>query len=863
MNQITYKDNGWLHLQTWRFLWLHILWLYPLSYAVYHYHGPSPYFIGTGYSCVIAMLLSYSIWQVLAYRSAPPIIRKILNKLSKFTAAPIYVVFNLTQVPIKINTHFTDILSEDSYHIRWYQSPEAEFLELSPQAIVSLNFQKKLLLLLLRHIARARFSGVVIQISSETLIHRPPFKTIRTLIQHIDKLKYRKSLPYQVMIYNNNAPEATDAVVLRPESSDQSHPKLWQALRCSFQKLIDDYHHSHEASPITEPTSLDLLMDPAENLLAAIAKDTLLTCKAIHLIGFSISKAPASDNPLLYPYRPSRWPNIISKSAVTLILLSAAIVFKERYDLHERLALQHEELKKTNGTVLTHQLMAALGKSDSYWSELIEPHSLPPLDPSYLGEANKVFREMPLDQQITNVSTGLYSPPDFINPNEVTTYYEKASKLICTLRQEPASADCLSRAMTELVHDWSRKQLSLLENSLLPIDLTTNIEPSIRLNQLDYLLKHPEIIGEHVHARMGLLASMLRRHPNAALKLQQTELQELVESFKNSGSYKAIQYVFDRHSNDKPIVHPTLNALNSSDQRLIDSILPLEKTNASQPIVLQDTIRAWDLLYRSYLPLKGCFPLQQSSSQDCDATQFINFFHPNSGTFDQLWQQHFAHLLANTTGSEPPAFLPEIAPFLSQEILDRYMQTRIIQSVFFSEGQPALTLRFRPEITESELHVNLKLGSKSYHLHANQHIEVPASWNYATDHHISIILQLDQQEKVIDYKGPWAVLRLMRDHLVSGNNYNYLEINELNQTLRLNLVGQPELAPWYASLYDNFELPQQVLNNASAALPEPTSSFVKPVRIEPIEQLNSEEPQVNIQNIEEALNADDEVIIED
>lgn len=816
MNYTKSDAYPWLQLQTWRFLWLHLIWFAPLSYSFYHYQGSSYYITNISYIFIIATMLSYAAWQAKLYRTTPSTIRLILSKLSKYSAPPIYIIFNLTQAPIKINTHFTDILAEDRHFIRWYQSPDAEFLELSPHAIVSLNFQKKLLSLLLRHIARRRFHGVVIQISSETLMQQPPFNTVRKLIQYIDNIRYKKNLPYQIMIYNDQTLDADDAVILRPETHNQKHPKLWQTLRPSFQDLIEAIHLKSN-NMLTEPTQLDLMMDPIENLLKAITENTEFACTAIHLIGFSIPSQQTYSNPLLNTYHHNRWPNIISKTAIALMLLSAAIVLKEHYDLRVKLSLSRAELQKTDNMVLTHQLLAQLSHQDAYWSNLIQLPKTIKLENDHIDAARELFIKMPENQQIENILSALVTTPEFINPSEVTAYHEKISKLVCTLKQQANTKDCLERSLSLLIHEWTKKQLNHLEKSLLPIDINADIEASTRLNQLDYLLKHPEIIGEHVHSRLGLLESMLRQHPNQELQTQQSNIQDLVSSFKESGSYQALQYIFDRHSNDKPIPYPTISPINTTDQNIINSIIPQEKNYDSQPDVLQDTLKGWDLIYRSYLPLQGCFPLHQSSTQDCDPSKFVEFFQPNSGTFDRLWQKHIEPLVAPTTSSDTPTFLPTVAPYLSNEIIDRYMQIRIIQSVFFTTGQASLSLRFRPEISQHDLQADLKIHDKSYHIHANQHTEIPVTWNYITDQNLSITIHYNGMEENISYMGPWGLLRLIRNHLISSNNHNYIDINALNQHLRLTLIGHPHLAPWYTSLYDNFDLPVHMLisNNHS------------------------------------------------
>lgn len=818
MNNTAIGAYPWLQLQTWRYLWLHLIWFFPLSYAVHQYQGHHFYFVISTYICILMMMILYSAWQTTLYIQSPLMIRKIINKLSRTSAPPLYIMFNLTQSSLKINTHYTEILSEEKHHIRWYQSPDAEFLELSPQAIVSLKFQKQLLQLLLRHIAKTRFGGIVIQISSQTLMQNPPYNTIVDLIHHINKIGYHKALPFQVMIYNHEAPDANDAVILRPESAHRQHPLLWKTLRSSFQNLIDELHHQAMCTNIIEPTRLDLLMNPTENLLTSISENTNLSCLAIHLIGFSIpTTSTDTDNPLLHPYHPKYWPKFISKSALVLIILSGCIVLKEHYDLSIRLHKQNHLLKQTDNTLITHQLLQYINENDNYWSHLLRLQSpLPALDSSQIKLSFKRFQTIPVTEQIQAIQSALIVTPEFINPNEVSVYFEKIAKLTCTLRETSESTDCQNRALADLVHDWSKKQLNMLEQGILPVDLDANIDPSIRLNQLDYLLKHPEMIGEHVHARLGLLESMLRQHPHKDLSDHQADIQALVTSFKQSGSYDAIQYLIERQSSEFAVPQPEITAINDSDRRLIDALIPLEKISDAQPAILEDAIQGWDILYRSYLPLQGCYPLQQGSTQDCDANAFINFFKPKTGTFDTLWQKHFeAYVTPSSSGEDIPEFLPSIAPYLSEEIIERYMQARIIQSVFFESNLSAISLRIRPEISERDLQADLMIGKKTYSLHANGHVEIPLVWDYTSDHNISIYMQLHGKDKKIEYFGPWAILKLMQNHLISGSNYNSIQIHELGQTLRLNLIGHPHIAPWYTSLYDGFELPQNILKTAS------------------------------------------------
>lgn len=806
MNHSVHHINQWMHLQTWRFVWLHFFWFIPLTYGVFSYQGPAVPAVRVGYAWLLLMILLYAIWQIRAYLRLPPTLNKILTQLSRPYAQPIYVVFNLTEAPLKLNTHFNSIISEPTYHVRWYQSPDAEFLELSPHALVALNFQKKLCILLLRHIAPLRFGGLVIQIGRSTLLQMPTFKTVSALIGYIDQLKYRTHVPYQIMIYDDQHDQYADAIILRPEPGYQQHPKLWEAMRQSFQELIERIHQHNETTPLQQATLIDFLMPPTQTLLASIGAHPSLICHAIHLIGFNLPNPTASQNPLLKRYTPTPWPRLISRFAVFLILISAGLVVKEHYELQQAIYAKEQNIKTAQHTTLAQQLMQDLLDQDPTWATLLQPLNAPKLDPSWRTETRRAFNALPKEAQVASMYPTLAAPPEWNTPQEVNQYFDHVARFACTLKGEAENPNCLSALMDAFTHHWIRLELQNLEHTLLPIDLSSHMEASVRRNQLNYLLKHPDIIGEHVHQRLSLLEQALKEHPDASLRQSQFELQSLVESFKESASYQALSYLFEQSTQGTPVDRPKLHPINACDRRVMERILPQHINDHQHPAPLAALVPHWDELYRAYLPLKGCFPLHQTSSQDCDPHAFIAFFAPNTGTFDRLWPQ-FASLLQEHQGNI--TLSPEWTTFVDPALIDRYMQVRLIQSMFFDHQSPITHLRLRPEITDRALNAQLHIQNHLYPMSSNPHLDIPIHWNPLEPAPIKLSLSVDQQEEVREFSGPWALWRFIDQYLTPP--HNALRIQYLNHELRIHLLGHPQLAPWHHHLYDQFDLPEQIL----------------------------------------------------
>jgi len=779
---------------------------------------------------------------------------KILKKISYYPSKPIYIVFNLTHDPLKLHTQFLDIIDEPLCAIRWHQSHEAEFLELQPQAIINLPAQRMLLNLLLRHMSSYRFRGAIIQISSTQLLTRPPFSTIRTLMKNIITMRSYKKLPYQVIIYNSAIPEAQDAIIFKPEKNLRQFPLLWTSIQSSFQHIIEEFKALNNVSSTNQATHFDVLMDPTEYLLASIGKNNTVQCQALHLIGFGITNTHDVAHPILKPYHPQIWPHIISKTSMVLIILSLIYVVREHYVLEQIMQEHKNALRNTSSSTLTAQLLNILRTKDNYWSSFITASPLPPLE--YPDEALKVFQQLPQDTQIHDVLEHLKTAGQFENTHEINTYYDQVAQLICTLRAQENTPHCLTAIKSSLIHLWASKQLALIENSILPID-TAHADVSVKINQLNYILKHPNIVGEHVHQRLGLVESISRQYPDKNIEKKHNDIKELVVFFKDSGTYKTIQYIYNRYTQDTPLPLDIYTPMNSVDAHIMQQLNPLEHVQPQHPPMMHDIVIGWDTIYRSYLPLKGCFPLHQHSHQDCDVQQFIQFFQPKKGTFDRLWQQYFGTHVIEKEHDEL-VFTDSIASYITPEVIERYMQVRIIQSIFFASDQPTVSLRLRPEITHKDLHVDLRLPHKTYVIDANMHTEVPINWSYTEDDFLSFTFKLKEEEKIIEYRGPWALMHLMNKHLIPGAQYNTLELHALQQTLRMNLIGHPHLAPWYTHLYDGFNLPDKILVEHA---PQSTAPLVLiPQSASPvIEKKSAPAPAPAPQDIV----IDDEIIIED
>ena len=813
MDHLDIEIKKWAHFRPYKNLWWNALWFFPLSYGCITYQGAHYLPLIIGYIFIICAVITYIAWQLLAYHALPRNLFTILNNISRCPARPIYFIFNLTHNPIQLHTQFIQIINETSYGIQWHQSQEAEIIELRPHAIFNMPSQRMLLTILFRHIAKKRFKGIIIQISSAQLLSRPSFTTLHALMQHIATLTTR-SLRYQIIIYNSEDSAAQDAIIFRPEKHMAQQPELWASLRTSFQNIIDIFRQQHNVPHSTEATHFDILMDPTEYLITSITKHNTFQMTALHLLGFGISQKDNTSHPILTPYTHSIWPKVISSTAVGLLVISFMLVVREHYILQKLIQEHKKTLMHLTPKALSTQLMMHLRNKDTYWHNFIpaSTHATPTLE--YPQEAISIFTTYPVDTQIKITLDNLGPNPPFENSHEINNYYNQTAHLICTLRDQNKDNFCLESTKSILIHYWISKQLENIEDSLLPIDTQADIDLTIRINQLNYIIKNPEIVGEHVHQRLGLVESMLRQQPEPTLQKRHDELQELVELFKTSGSYQILEYIAQRYSHDKAIPKPECTPLNAVDARIMQRLHPVEKVPDNQPGQLQEIVHAWDNIYRSFLPLKGCFPLHQMSTQDCDVHQFNEFFRPDTGLFDQLWTQHFSSYVSD--GSTPDiSFIPDIAPFIRHELIERYMQVRIIQSVFFATHQPVISIRMRPEITNKDLHVEFRLSHKKYPLDANMHTEIPINWSYNDDDYIGFNFILKEEEKLIEYRGHWAIMRLLKEHFMPNTQQNTIEINALNQTLRLNLIGHPHLAPWYSHLYNGFDLPEKILNTTT------------------------------------------------
>lgn len=357
-------------------------------------------------------------------------------------------------------------------------------------------------------------------------------------------------------------------------------------------------------------------------------------------------------------------------------------------------------------------------------------------------------------------------------------------------------------------------------------------------NNFSSLHQHITALRENLDFSQVAIKKSLAQ--NSHIKNLSPQLKQVYSLLQNSTFDKTQMAVLDEiHSYTQALVQSA-----DSDQSAYFTLAQLANSN-QEPLFLQQrnhnhlaghySHRLWQSIQaagKRYLnkqwqqqiftpfqqQLSAHYPFNPKASTSTDLKQFTNFFSP-SGILEKFIDHHLQPFLQGPSTAKlqlKPIFTQHI--FQEEEIVPLVIAHKVIQKMYFSSSKdtPWFEAQLKYNHASSGIRdIIIMQDDQSQRLNLAKPETISIKWPFAKES-FGVQVQLDSGQRITlaTATGPWAMLRVLQQHLQHQDSKPRLVFTHYDKQIELLLLAQAPLHPLSTDIWSQFRLPQQLVTTA-------------------------------------------------